>query len=318
MKIPIKIRILLWYLKRQKGMKIYEMTASEARSSSSKLADGAEYFLDYAPVSLFQIFDQTITGRNGEIPIRIYQASKKEKLPVIMFFHGGGFVLRDIDSHDKLCRRIARDNETLVISVDYRLAPEYKFPTGVYDAYDATVWAAQHAEKYNGDASRLVVMGDSAGGNLATVVSMLARDQNGPKIAHQVLIYPCTDGTLSSPTVDQYGEGYFLTKKIMEWFIDHYKSREEDIIDPRMSPVFAEDFSNLPPAFIFTAEYDPLKGEAKVYADHLKNAGNKVIYKEYSGMIHGFLSMPKLSSRILDTYRDIQDILKKELDEEML
>jgi acetyl esterase len=236
---------------------------------------------------------------------------------VIMFFHGGGFVLRDIDSHDKFCRRTARDNKALVISVGYRLAPEYKFPAGVYDAYDATVWAAQYAGDYKGDTSQLVVMGDSAGGNLATVVAMMSRDLNGPEIAYQVLIYPCTDGTLKSPTIDQYAEGYFLTKKIIEWFIDQYKSKEEDLIDPRMSPLFAEDFSNLPPAFIITAEYDLLKGEGKMYADRLKAAGNEVIYKDYGGMIHGFMSMPKLSSRILETYRDIQQILTKGLNKEI-
>ncbi len=315
MSIPIKFRILLWYLNRQKGMKIYEMSPEYARNSSNKLAETAEKYLDFSPIPLHQVFDQKIKGRNGDIPIRIYQPIEKEGLPLIVFFHGGGFVLRDLDSHDKICRRIARDNKAVVISVDYRLAPEHKFPSGVYDAYDATVWASQHSEIHKGDSSRLIVMGDSAGGNLATVVSMIARDQNGPKIAYQVLIYPCTDGRLVHPTIEQYGEGYFLTKKIMQWFIDHYKSKEEDIHDPKMSPLLAKDFSNLPPTFIFTAEYDPLKGEGKQYADCLKAAGNKVIYKDYPGMIHGFLGMPKMSRRILGTYKDIQKVLSNALDD---
>jgi len=306
MKIPWKIRALLWYLNLEKRTNIYDLPPEKARQSVSKISDLAERFIEYAPVALDHIFDQEITGRNGAIPIRIYQATNKKKPPLIIYFHGGGFVLNDLDSHDKICRRIARDNQAVVVAVDYRLAPEHKFPAAVYDAYDAVVWAAQNEAIHGGDPKKLIVMGDSAGGNLATVACMLARDLNGPDILHQVLIYPCTDGTLSLPTISDYGEGYLLTKKIMDWFIEHYKSSEKDIHNPLMSPLFAEHLSNLPSAFIITAEYDPLKDDGRLYAEKLKAAGNEIVYKDYGGLIHGFIGMPKLSKRILKTYDDIR------------
>lgn len=311
MKIPFKINALLWYIDRQKGMQVYEMPAVKARESSSKVAAKAEWLLDYAPISLFNVFDQNIIGRNGEIPIRIYQPTDKKDLPVVMFFHGGGFVLRDIDSHDKVCRRLARDNEMILISVGYRLAPENKFPAGLYDAYDATIWAVENTAIHNGDATKLIVAGDSAGANLAASVCLIARNLNGPKIKFQLLIYPVTDATLSNPSINTLAEGYLLTKKMMVWFCDQYKANKEDLYNPLMSPLLAENLSNLPPAFVLTAEYDPLKDDGRLYADRLKEAGNNVIFKEYGGMIHAFISMPKMSKRILKTYDDIKEILAK-------
>ena len=315
MTIPIKIRILLWLINNDKGPKIYEVSAPQARKGSAKKVQKLRTFLDYAPIQLFKVSDRNIRVRNGEIPIRIYQATDAENLPVIMFFHGGGFVLSDINSHDMVCRRIARDNKAVVISVDYRLAPEYKFPIPLHDCYDATVWASQNAAIHKGDVSRLTVMGDSAGGNLSAAVCLMARDLGGPKIKYQVLIYPCTDGSLSSDSINKYGEGYFLTKKMMVWFIEHYKSKEEDIYSPYMSPLLAKDLTNLPPAFVFTAEYDPLKDEGRQYAERLKAAGNRVIYKDYGGLIHGFINMPKMSKHILTVYDGIRDVLADELKE---
>lgn len=313
MTIPIKIRILLWLINKDKSPKIYEVSASQARKGTDKKLQKIEKFLDYAPIPLFKVFDRNIPVRNGEIPIRIYQPTNEENLPVIMFFHGGGFVLNDINSHDKVCRRIARDNKAVVISVDYRLAPEYKFPIPLHDCYDATVWASENAAIHKGDVSRLVVMGDSAGGNLSAAVCLMSRDLGGPKIKYQVLIYPCTDGTMSSNSINECGEGYFLTKKMMEWFTEQYKSKDEDIYSPYMSPLLAKDVSNLPPAFVFTAEYDPLKDEGRKYAERLKTAGNRVIFKDYGGLIHGFVNMPKMSKHILTVYEDIRHVLADEL-----
>jgi len=311
MKIPIKIRLLLWLVNRDKSLQIHEMAAPKARASSEKKRAEVERFLDYPAVPLFNVFNKNISVRDAEIPIRIYQPVDEENLPLIMYFHGGGFVLRGIDSHDKACRRIARDNNAVVISVGYRLAPEYKFPVPVHDCYDATVWASENADVHKGDVSRMVVMGDSAGGSLATAVCLMSRDLNGPKIIYQVLIYPCTDGTLSSASIDEYGKGYLLTRKMMEWFMDHYKSQEEDLYSPYLSMLLADDLSNQPPAFIFTAEYDPLKDEGRKYAERLKEAGNEVIYKDYGGLIHGFINMPKLSKRIPGVYDDIRQVLEK-------
>lgn len=315
MKIPFKINALLWYLNRQNATQIYEMPAAKAREASSKVAAKAEWMLDYDPIQLFNVFDQNIISRNGDVPIRIYQPTDKKDLPVMLFFHGGGFVLRDIDSHDKVCRRLARDNNIIVISVGYRLAPENKFPAGLHDAYDATVWAVEHQAVHGGDLSRLLVAGDSAGANLAASVCLMARDLKGPKIKFQLLIYPVTDATLSNPSIDELAEGYILTKKLMVWFCDQYKANKEDLYNPLMSPLFAEDLSNLPPAFVLTAEYDPLKDDGRLYADRLKEAGNEVVFKEYGGMIHAFINMPKMSKKILGTYQDIKEVLAKSLEE---
>jgi acetyl esterase len=312
MKIPFKIRILLWFINKSKAPKIYEVGAPQARKNGEKELRSVENYIDFPVIPLFKVTDRNIPVRNAEIPIRIYQATDAENLPVILFFHGGGFVLSNINSHDRVCRRIARDNNAVVISVDYRLAPEYKFPIPVQDCYDATVWAAQNAEIHKGDVSRLMVMGDSAGGNLATATCMMARDLGGPAIQYQVLIYPCTDGTMSCESVNTYRDGYLLTKKMMDWFLEQYKSKPEDVYSPYLSPLLAKDVSNLPPAFVFTAEYDPLKDEGRQYAERMKAAGNRVIYKDYGGLIHGFINMPKMSKHILTAYQDIQDVLAAE------
>ena len=306
MKIPFKIRVLLWLLKQNNGPELQELDPPSARRAAQATMAKVGRFIDYKAIQLDRVEDRVVPGRNNEIPIRIYRPSEKDDLPIIMYFHGGGFVMRSIESHDKVCRRICRDNKALVISVGYRLAPEYKFPVPLHDCYDATVWAAAHADSLGGDTSRLIVMGDSAGGNLATAVCLMSRDLNGPDICYQVLIYPCTDGHLSSPSIDDLGKGYYLTKEMMLWFVNHYKSSDKDLDSPYLSPLLAEDLSDLPPSFIFTAEYDPLKDEGRKYAERLKAAGNDVVFKEYGGMIHGFMSMPRLSKRILDSYQDIR------------
>jgi len=305
--------MLLWYLNNNKGIKIYEMTPEQARQSAGKLSEKMEIFYEYPAIKMSKVSDLNINGRNGVIPIRIYQASSDHQLPVIVYFHGGGFVFNDIESHDKICRRIARDNNAVVVSVEYRLAPEHKFPKGLHDAYDATVWVSENAESFNGDSKKLIVMGDSAGGNLATVVCQMARDLKGPDIFYQVLIYPCTDATLNSPSINKFATGFLLEKKMITWFTQHYISKPEDIYNPLMSPIFAEDFSNLPSAFILTGACDPLKDEAIKYAKLLQDAGNQVIHKDYDGLIHGFLGLPRLSKKILVAYQDIQEILKHAL-----
>lgn len=313
MNIPIKIKLLLWYLNRSKGIRIYEMSPENARRSAGKLNELAEFFIEYKPVPIPKITDKKIDGRNGSIPIRIYHPNPEKKLATIVYFHGGGFVFNGIESHDKICRRIARDNQAVVVSVDYRLAPEHKFPKGLHDAYDATVWVAENAASFNGDPTKLILMGDSAGGNLATVVSLMSKKLNGPNIFYQVLIYPCTDATLSYPSIEQLKKGFLLEKKMIHWFVDHYISNPEDFYNPLVSPVFEKDLSNLPPALVITAEYDPLKDEGKAYADLLKEAGNQVIYKNYDGLIHSFIGLPRLSKKILLVYQDIQKILEKAL-----
>ncbi|MEL6256853.1 MAG: alpha/beta hydrolase fold domain-containing protein [Bacteroidota bacterium] len=313
--MSIKLRLLLWYVNTFKKTDL-SIPPAQARLDNAKTLTLFRKIIDYAPIELAEIRDEQIGMRDGEeIRIRIYRPSEKKDLPLILFYHGGGFVLRSIESHDLVCRRIARDNQAVVVSVGYRLAPEFKFPIPHQDCYDATLWAVEHADELGANANELTVMGDSAGGNLATVVSILARDLKGPKIKKQVLIYPCTDARLNHPSIDTFGKGYFLTKPLMQWFVDHYKSKKEDVLDPLMSPFLMKDLSNLPPAFLCTAALDPLKDEGAAYAKRLKEAGNQVVFKEYPHVIHGFFNMPKVSKESLEVHKDAQQFIGEELKE---
>jgi acetyl esterase len=274
------------------------------KAQLAKVAD----LLDDKPIQLHNICDQDIPTRDGsQIPIRVYTPNTRTDLPVIVFYHGGGFVTRSIDSHDRVCRRLAVNNEATIVSVGYRLAPEFKFPIPVHDSYDAFLWVAKNLDCTAG----LYLMGDSAGANLSTVVCILARDEGGPKIDKQILIYPVTDATLSSPSIDKYAKGYLLTKELMVWFTDHYKRDDADLVNPLMSPLFANDLKGLPPAFVCTAGLDPLKDEGKAYAEKLSKEGVAIVYKDYPNVIHGFLNLPKIMRQANQKlHRDISAFLQ--------
>lgn len=307
--MSIKLRLLLWYLNTFQKEDL-SIPPAKIRQSDTKELTTFLKVLDYAPITLYSVSDQQITVRDGaNIRIRIYRPTDSQNLPLIVYYHGGGFVLRDIESHDLVCRRICKENQAVVVSVGYRLAPEFKFPIPHQDSYDAFIWIAEHAQQFGANPDELTVMGDSAGGNLATVVSILARDNGGPTIKNQVLIYPTVDARLAHPSIDKYGQGYFLTKPLMQWFVDHYKNTANDTLDPLMSPYLTEDLSNLPSAFVFTAAYDPLKDEGEAYAKKLASAGNRVVFKEYPNVIHGFINMPKISKECLVAHQDIRSFL---------
>lgn len=309
MKIPFKLRVLLW-IKGQNGIGTLDLSPEENREINRKELKKLGNLIDFPPIKMTRIRNREIEMRDGhKIPIRIYNPSEKTDLPLIVYYHGGGFVLRDIDSHDRVCRRVAKVNEAVVVSVGYRLAPEWKFPTPHRDCFDATVWASENAKNLDANPEKLIVMGDSAGGNLATVVSKLARNTGSPKIAAQVLVYPTADARLNHPSIEKYAEGYLLTKELIQWFVNHYKNKDEDVLDPNMSPLLEKDLSNMPPAFILTAEFDPLKDEGKAYADKLKAAGNEVVYKDYGGMVHAFFNLPRLTKRALTAHEDIRVFL---------
>lgn len=238
-----------------------------------------------------RVMDQRIPGPGGEIPIRLYYPKGDPPFPVVVYFHGGGWVIGDLDTHHALCHALSKSSGCLIMAVDYRLAPENRYPAAVEDAYAATCWVAENAEIIQADAHRIAVLGDSAGGTQATVVAMMARDHGKPDIALQVLIYPITDHDFNTPSYLKNADGYMLTRDLMMWFWNHYLEDENLADDPYVSPLRAVNLSDLPQALILTAEYDPLCDEGEAYAKRLQEAGVKVKLTRYDGMIHGFIRM---------------------------
>lgn len=246
-----------------------------------------------APDPVAHVENRQVPVQDGEIGVRIYHplGAAEGLKPLLVYFHGGGFVQGDLDSVDAMCRVLANGAGAVVVSVDYRLAPEFPFPTAVEDAYAATRWAAEHAAELGADASRLAVAGDSAGGNLATVMCLLARERGGPAIRFQSLHYPITDLSSESASYESLSDGYGLSREDMRWFGRHYLPNTADRQHPYVSPLRAESLSGLPPALVITAELDPLRDEAEAYAERLRAAGVPVTLRRYPGMIHGFLNM---------------------------
>ncbi len=236
----------------------------------------------------------------GPVPVRRYRPAgsrRDEVLPALVYYHGGGWVIGDLDTHDVVCRTLANGARCAVFSVEYRKGPEAPFPAGVEDSFAALQFVARNAAALGTDASRIAVGGDSAGGNLAAVVSLMARDAGGPALALQLLVYPATDQRMGHPTIESNGVGYLLEKKSMLYFRGHYLPREQDWLDWRASPLLAKDLAGLPPAYVMTAGFDPLLDEGKAYADRMAKAGVGVEYRNYPDMVHGFITM----GRVLDT-----------------
>ena len=269
---------------------LHTLTPTQARDMMRSMAA-----LSSKPEIVANIENLTIPGPGGQIPVRIYTPQGNGPFPILVFFHGGGWVICDLDTHDSLCRSLTNRACCVAVSVDYRLAPEHKFPAAVEDAYAATQWVAHNAHRINGDPARIAVGGDSAGGNLTAVVAIMARDRNGPRLIYQLMIYPVTD--VSSADTDShrdYADGYFLNRGDGEWFCYNYLNCEADRFNPLVSPLLAPDLSHLPPALVITAEFDVLRDDGKSYAQRLKKAGVPVKYTCYQGMIHGFMSMDGL------------------------
>lgn len=302
-----KLRFLLWFVNNVRPIREVDINKIEKERKNNLLASELGKLLFDSKKNVREVKNFNIDG----IPVRMYRNSTEPKQKVIVYFHGGGFVFYNIESHDYVTRRLCVMNDATVISVDYRLAPEYTFPTAHKDAYKAIEYIASHAEELGIDADKIIVAGDSAGGNISACATHHFRNHSKVKIAAQVLIYPWVDGKLQSSSIEQYKEGYLLTKKAMHWFQEIYTPRLEDRLNPMVSPIYQKDFSKLPPAFILTAEYDPLKDEGKAYADALRNADNIVLYRDYKSLVHGFFNLPKLSSESIQAYYDIQAFLKK-------
>jgi len=232
-----------------------------------------------------------VPGPAGPIPVRVYTPPGNGPRPALVYFHGGGWVLCGLETHDATCRELAAGAGCIVVSVDYRLAPEAKFPAAPEDCYAATVWTLEQAARLGIDPRRVAVGGDSAGGNLAAVVSLLCRDRKGPELVHQLLIYPVTNHAFDTPSYRENGKGYFLSADMMRWFWHHYLTEEAEGANPLASPLRAEDLRGLPPATVLTAEYDPLRDEGRAYAERLEAAAVATRYTNYPGVFHGFFAM---------------------------
>src|SRR5712691_2990426 len=242
------------------------------------------------PADIAGVRDKAIDGPGGPLRVRIYTPPGTGPFPLLVFFHGSGFVLCSLDTHDGMCRNLCAGTACVVASVDYRLAPEYKFPAGIEDCLHATRWAAASAAELGADPTRIAVAGDSAGANMAAVTALRARDEGGPALCGQLLLYPVTDYyTPGTPSYAENGEGYGLTRETMKWFWDHYLRDPTEGAHPHASPLRAPDLSDLPPTLVITAEYDPLRDEGELYAEKLKAAGVPTQSLRYDGVNHGFM-----------------------------
>ena len=277
---------------------VEESTPAEARESIRTRTAALGPFPDVAAV-----VDHRVPVSGGEIIVRAYSPGGPGPHPALVYYHGGGWVIGDLYTHDGLCRSITNAARCAVLSVDYRLAPESKYPVAVEDSYAALLWIVANAERLGIDPRRIAVGGDSAGGNLATVMALVARDRKGPRLALQVLIYPVTDHDLDTRSYLENATGYVLTREGMRWFWNHYLAREAQGREPYASPLRAPSLAGLPPALVITAEYDPLCDEGEAYAARLRDAGVPVTLTRYPGMFHGFVRM----TNILDKARTALD-----------
>ena len=268
-----------------KGPRWETLTVAEVRRLSGAVA------FERGP-DVGNVEDRVIPGPGGDIPLRVYTPSGAGPFPALVWFHGGGWVIGSLDSADGACRRISVGTECVVVSVDYRLAPEARYPAAVEDAYAATAWVVSSAAEINVDGARVAVGGTSAGGNLAAVVPLMARERGGPSIVFQLLVVPVTDYNYNTTSYEEKAEGCFVTRAMMEYFWDLYLNDESEGDNPHASPMKAADLRGLPPALVLTAEFDPLCDDGARYAQRLQQAGVPTVYKCYEGTIHFFIMMP--------------------------
>lgn len=307
-----KLRFLLWFVNNVQPIRQvdYKEVPKQRKVNEKVSALGKVLFDKKTEVS-----ETTDTSFQG-IPVRIYRYSAAPKQPVIIYFHGGGFVYYSIESHDYVARRHCALNQCTVISVEYRLAPEHPFPAAHQDAYTVIEYVHEHAEELGIDPSKIIVSGDSAGANIAACACHHFKNHPDITIAAQVLVYPWVDGKLDTPSIEKFKTGYLLTKDAMQWFQQAYTPDPANRCNPEVSPIYQKDFKDLPPCFVLTAEYDPLKDEGFMYSQKMKEAGNTVWYKDYKALVHGFMNMPFLSSEAMRAYQDVQAFIKQEVNSE--
>lgn len=271
-----------------------EVRPPPAEIPIEKVRKAANAFMLLAPrPPIHSVEELAMPGPGGSIGLRLYRPQPRRDLPVIVFFHGGGFVFGDLETHDGLCRMLARKADAVVIAVDYRLAPETRFPGPLEDCHAAVAWTAREAERLGVDPARIAVCGDSAGGNLAVATALLARTR-GPRLRYMAALYPTFDPLCASPSQIEFANGYMLTQDGMRWFWGSYLGDAQQATNP-LAALLTADLAGLPPAFIATAEFDPLRDEGEELAERLAAKGNQVTRRRYAGMIHGFAGMPQFT-----------------------
>jgi len=301
-------RAFLDQLAAQGAPPLEQMSVEEARRANRE----AKRWQQRPGEPVAGVQDVRIQGPHGRIPLRVYRPADGP-LPLLLYFHGGGWVQGDLDTHDPVCRVFANRARCLVIAVDYRRAPEHRFPVAVEEAYAATQWAADNAGRLGG-APRLAVAGDSAGGTLAATSALLARERGGPALVYQLLLYPVTDlANLDTDSYRAFATGYGLTRAAMRWFRAHYLKRESDAANGYASPLRAADLSRLPPARVLTAEFDPLRDEGEAYAARLREAGVTVELERCAGMVHGFVNHTAVVDRAHEILLETADRVRAAL-----
>ena len=289
------------------GLALHDLPVPEARALMQAMA-GMSATID---LPIASVEDRTIPGPGGSIPVRLYTPEGRGAHPLLLYFHGGGWVLGGLDTHDTVCRELAHGAGCAVMSVDYRLAPEHQFPAAPDDCYAALVWAATNAAAIGVDATRIAVGGDSAGGNLTCVTALQARDKGGPRLCFQLPVYPVTNHSLDTPSYRENAKGYLLETESMAWFWGHYLPSDRDGEHAYASPLRATDFRELPPALVITAEFDPLRDEGEAYGKRLQEAGVPTELRRYDGMIHGFFGMSAIMDQAKAAIADASTALRR-------
>jgi len=296
------------------GPKTWDMQPAEAREAFAGLMQLA----GPKDVPIGKVANLAIPAPHGEIAARSYSAvaAGSDPLPTLVFFHGGGWVIGSVDTHDGLCRMLANESQCRVISVEYRLSPEVKFPSAVDDALAAVSWIEQNAAELGVDANRIAVGGDSAGGALAAIVAQQAKVKGTPKVAFQMLLFPVTQIGAETKSLREFAENYFLERKTLDWFYAHYLPTNADKSDPRVSPLLAHDLSGLPPAFVMLAGFDPLHDEGLAYAEKLRAAGVGVTLADYPDMVHDFIYLQAVLPQAATALNGAAQALNKALNSE--
>jgi acetyl esterase/lipase len=308
--VPPTLQVFLDAVARSDVPPVEQLPVEDARRGAIRFIEAGAG--EKQPIA--HVEDRAIPGPASDIPIRVYRPAGQTPLPVVVYLHGGGWVFMGIETHDWICRRLANASGAVIVSAEYRLAPEHPFPAPLDDCMAVTQWLSEHANEVGGDPARLGIAGDSAGGNLAAAVALASRSDDGPHLRAQALLYPSTDAACATPSFVQNAEGYLLTADTMRWFWEQCLGAHGNPDDVYVSVLRHPDLSGLPPTLVITAEFDPLRDEGEAYAEHLAAAGVDVTLRRYDGMVHGFIGMEALVPDADEALAEVADFLRRHLE----